>query len=420
MRKTSLAVVLALFGFCLVALAITGSEVYSRLSYLWGFLLAGSWAWASLALRGLELVRTPRIKRGHLGQIFEERYEIHNPRLIPRLWVEVRDLSTLPGSRGSHVVTLIGGRQRRSYLARSRLVQRGIFPLGPTILGSGDPFGLFPVERQFPVQDSLLVYPLMVEVRDFPNPAGLLTGGEALRRRTHYITANAAGVREYEPGDSFNRIHWPTTVRRDKLMVKEFELDPLADIWIFVDAEKAVQAARPYSPPDLAKNIFLHEKDKEVGLPPSTEEYAASAAASLARYFLGRRRAVGLVASGQTHAVLPPDRGGRQLGKILEALALLRAQGTLPFSALVNAQAQHISRGSTVLLITSSVRLQVALTVDLLLRRGLRPIVVLIDLEAFGGAPGSRQLAETIESVGVPVRLVNPEEGLEAGLKIPA
>ncbi|MFQ5615171.1 MAG: DUF58 domain-containing protein [Anaerolineales bacterium] len=406
----------ALLGLSLIALAVTGAEVYSRLSYLWGILLIGSWAWSFASLRGISVTRKPRIRRAHLGQIFEERFEIHNPGSLPRLWLEVRDLSPLPGTRGSHVVTLIGKRQQRSYLARSRLMQRGIFPLGPTVLASGDPFGLFPVKREMPAHDSLLVYPMMVDIQSFPNPPGLLTGGEALRRRTHHITPNASGVREYMPGDSLNRIHWPTTVRRDKLMVKEFELDPLADIWIFVDAEKIVHASIPYSTIDLSKRVFLGERQEEVTLPPSTEEYAASIAASLGRFYLRRRRAVGFVSSGQTNTVLPPDRGGRQLGKLLEALALLWAEGELPLSALLEAQAQHITRGSTVVLITPTVREQLSLTVDYLSRRGLRPIVILIDAESFGGAPGTKYLEEMIKATGISVRRVEKGADIKEAL----
>ena len=399
-------VVWGLLGLSLFALAITGAEVYSRLAYVWAILLAGNWIWAFFSLQGINIMRRPRLRRAHLGQIYEERFEIQNLGRIPRLWLEVRDLSPLPGTRGSHVVTLIGGRQRRAYLARSRLMQRGIFSLGPTIIASGDPFGMFPVEYQIPVEDTLLVYPLMVDVQSFPNPPGVLTGGEALHQRTHYVTPNAAGVREYAPGDSLNRIHWPTTVRRDRLMVKEFELDPQADIWIFVDAEKTAHASMPYSIADLSKNVFLQEQLEEIKLPPATEEYAASIAASLGQFYLRKRRAVGLVVSGQMSTVLPPDRGGRQLGKILEALALFRAEGRLPLSGLLEAQARHISRGSTVVLITPTVREQFAFTLEYLTRRGLRPIVVLMDAETFGGPPGSSYLAQMIKSVGVPVRKV--------------
>jgi uncharacterized protein (DUF58 family) len=411
-------VVWGLLGLCLLALAITGAEVYSRLAYVWAILLAGSWVWSFLSLRGLRIVRHPRLRRAHLGQIFEERFEVQNLGQIPRLWLELKDLSPLPGSRGSHVVTLIGGRQRRSYLARSRLMQRGIFPLGPTQVLSGDPFGLFPVERQIPVEDTLLVYPMMVDIQTFPNPPGVLTGGEALRQRTHYVTPNAAGVREYAPGDSLNRIHWPTTVRRDKLMVKEFELDPQADIWLFVDAEKVIHAAMPYSVTDLSKSVFLQEHLEDIKLPPSTEEYAASIAASLGRFYLQKRRAVGVVLSGQTSTILPPDRGGRQLGKLLESMALFRAEGKLPLSGLLEAQARHITRGSTVILITPTVREQFALTLEFLSRRGLRPIVVLLDAETFGGAPGSTKLAYMVKAMGVPVRKVaNGQDIREALIK---
>jgi uncharacterized protein (DUF58 family) len=420
---TSLRVVLGLLGLSLIALAVTGSPIYSRLSYLWGFLLVGSWAWAALALRGVQAQRETRTRRAQVGQIFQERFEIQNSSRLPRLWLEVRDESALPGSRGSYVLPLIWGRQRWPYRARTPLVQRGVFPLGPTVLASGDPFGLFPVSRILPPDGSLLVYPMTVEVRAFPNPPGLLPGGEALRHRTHQVTPNAAGVREYAPGDSLNRIHWVSTARRERLMVKEFELDPLAEVWILLDANQEAQAAPPYSPPTLDVDTLWRPLTRalaQVVLPPSTEEYAVSIAASLGRYFLRRGRAVGLVSYGQSQSpnVLPPDRGGRQLGKILEALALLRAEGNLPISALATAQAQHLPRGSTVILITPSVREHVALTVDLLLRRGLRPVIVLLDAASFGGPPGTEALATTITALGVPVCQVANGADLGAALSI--
>lgn len=186
--------VLILLGVSLLAGAITGTALYFRLSYLWAGLLMVSWVMSRLSLRGVKLRRTARALRSQVGQVFEEHYELQNNSRWPRLWIEVHDGSPLPGAHGSHVITLIGGRESRTYLARTRLVQRGVFALGPTTLVSGDLFGLFPVSRTIPSQDSVLVYPMLVEVRGFPNPPGLLPGGEALRRRTPQITSNAAGV----------------------------------------------------------------------------------------------------------------------------------------------------------------------------------------------------------------------------------
>ena len=406
-------VVLILLGVSLLVGAITGNSLYFRLSYLWAGLLGVSWVMSRLSLRGVGLRRRPRALRSQVGQIFEEHYELQNNSRWPRLWIEVHDGSTLPGAHGSHVITLIGGRESRTYLARTRLTQRGVFPLGPTTLVSGDVFGLFPVSRTFPTTDSVLVYPILVDVRGFPNPPGLLPGGEALRRRTPQITSNAAGVREYATGDPLNRIHWVSTARRDRLMVKEFELDPLADVWIFVDAARSVQATKPYKPPEFDPSDFWRKRFVFV-MPPATIEYSVTAAASLARYYLQRGRSVGLAYADQTVRILPSDRGGRQLGKILEALALVRAEGDMPLQGIVEAQARHLPRGSTVVLITPSTADSVYRTVDLLVRRGLRPVAVLIDAVTFGGYLSTQRVAESLKMMNVPYCQI--QEGQDLGV----
>jgi uncharacterized protein (DUF58 family) len=408
-------VVLTLFAFCLLAGLATGGKLYYRLSVFWALLYFGSWAWSFFSLRGLKFNRSARTVRAQVGQIFEERFEIQNLNRFPRLWIEIRDQSTLPGADGSRVVTMVRGRQGRSYLARVRLIKRGVFPLGPTIMASGDLFGLFPREFTVSERDSLLVYPMMVDVRGFPNPPGLLPGGEALRRRTHQITPNASGVREYVTGDPLNRIHWLSTARRNRLIVKEFELDPLADVWIFLDAAKNVQSELPQPEPDIyAKDFWSH--GGKIPLPPSTEEYSISIAASLVRDYLRRGRAVGLACAGQHVELISPDRGGRQLGKILEALALTHADGDLPLRALMETQVKHMVRGSTVVIITPSSSREVAIIGDFLLQRGLRPIAVILDASTFGGPPGSDELVENIRLLGIPFRLVQNELDLSAAL----
>jgi uncharacterized protein (DUF58 family) len=408
-------VVLALLVLSITAGLATGGTLYYRLSVFWALLFFGAWLWSVFSLRSLKFTRSARTLRAQVGQIFEERFEVQNLNQFPRLWMEIRDLSPLPGADGSRVLTMLRGKQGRSYLSRVRLVRRGVFPLGPTVIATGDIFGLFPVEQSIPGEDSLLVYPMMVDVRGFPNPPGLLPGGEALRRRTHQVTPNAAGVREYSTGDPLNRIHWLSTARRGRLIVKEFELDPLADVWIFLDAAEYVQAALPQPERDvLIKDLWTHSG--KIPLPPSTEEYGICIAASLVRDYLRRGRAVGFVCSGQHLTLISPDRGGRQLGKILEALALTRAEGNLPLRALIETQVKHMVRGSTVVLITPSTSKEVPLMVDFLLQRGLKPIVIAIDAASFGGSPGSAQLVESIKLLGVPHRVVKNEMDLSGVL----
>ena len=411
-------IVLLLFLLSLITAISTGTRMYYRFTYFFGLMLAGSWIWSKVALRGLHLARSARTVRAQVGYIFEERFDLQNQYPIPRLWVEVRDGSSLPGSEGSRVLSMINGKAGRSYLARTRLVQRGVYPLGPTTLASSDIFGLFPVSIQVPSAESLLVYPLMIPVRGFPNPPGLMPGGEALRRKTHQITTNASGVREYVHGDSLSRIHWLSTARRDRLMVKEFELDPMADVWIFLDGAAYVHSGntQPLMDPKV-RDIW--QKSVKIKLPASTEEYAVSIAASIARDYLSRSRAVGLVTAGSQLTALPPDRGARQLGKILEALAILNAKGKMPLRGLVEAQARNLARGSTVVIITTSVARELPVILDYLVMSGLRPVVVLLDDVSFGGQYLTDSLTNQIKALGVPLRLVREGDELEQVLVTP-
>jgi uncharacterized protein (DUF58 family) len=411
-------IILILLGVSVFAMVATGSVIYSRLVYLWLFLLLGNWLWSVVALRGVQLTRDANTLRSQVGQIFEERFTINLSGPLPRLWMEVRDESDLPGSQGSRVLTLLSGNQSRTYRAVTRLTRRGAFTLGPTTLASGDPFGFFPVSLRTHQDAPLLVYPLIVDLPYFPSPAGVLSGGEALRQRTHQVTPNAAGVREYEPGDALNRIHWASTARRGRLITKEFELDPLAPVWIFLDAERAAQASLPFSSQAEIPANYLGQKLEKYSLPPSTEEYAVSAAASIARFYLQHKRAVGLVCKGDSLYILQAEAGGRQLGKILESLALVRGEGDLSLLALVMAQSRHMPRGSTVVLVTPDVTNDVVVATDQLLRRSLKPVAVLVDAHTFGGRMGTASLAAALRASGVPVKRVANGTPLEISLTV--
>jgi len=411
--SSPLRIVLFFLALSLLAGAITGNSFYYRLGYLWVLLILTSWFMSFYTLRGIRVIRKSRTYRSQVGQIFEERFEVFNTGKFLRLWIEIRDGSSLPGSHGSHVVTMIRGQEGHSYLSRTRLTKRGVFTLGPTVMVSGDLFGMFPNERSITTENKLLVYPPMVGIQSFPNPAGLLPGGEALRRMTHTVTSNAAGVREYEEGDPLNRIHWLSTARRNQLIVKEFELDPLADVWIFLDADQSVNVEQEL-PEQVIEPQEFWQKRFVFQLPLSTIEYAVTICASLARYYLEKRRAVGLVSASPHLRILPADRGGRQLGKILESLALANPTGSMPLVSLVELQARHLPRGSTAILVTSNPSEKIFQTADLMIRRGLKPIAILINAASFGGGFSSVELGQTLQALGVPIRVISYGDDLGA------
>jgi uncharacterized protein (DUF58 family) len=391
-----------------------GAVFYVRLFYIGLLLLLFAWWMTITSLRGVRVERRARSLRAAVGDIFEEHYEITNASRILKFWLEVANETTIPFARGSRVLTLIPAKQKRSYTARTWLISRGGFALGPTRISSGDPFGIFRVSKIFPANESLVVLPMLFNVSSFLSPPGLLPGGQVIRQKSQDVTPHAAGVREYVPGDPLKRIHWPTSVRRDRLMVKEFEQDPQSEVWLFLDAHRSAHISKPgeiiETPP--TDDLFLLKRRK-MKLPPSTLEYSISAVASLAHYFLAGRRSVGLVtASGRTYKVIPAERSERQEAKILEALAFIHAESLFTLPALVTAQMGQLPQGCSAILVTPAIHPELLIAVDSLQRRNLRPVVVLMMTLSFGSRASNEDIARSLEERRVPVCRVFCDEDL--------
>lgn len=401
-----------------VGTLVNGSVYYVRLLYLGALLLAAAWIITSLSLRGITLERRARSSRAGVGDVFEEHFEITNNSRLTTLWLEIVNETKIPNSTGSRIITLLPGRQKRSYTARTWLTSRGGFSLGPTTLTSGDPFGIFRVSKQFPAQSNLVVFPMLFQVRDFLSPPGLLPGGKAIRRKAMDVTPHASGVREYVHGDPMKRIHWTSSMRRGQLMVKEFEQDPQSEVWFFLDTHKSAHIIKPGETAEAqpVDDLFLVRRRK-VKLSPSTLEYSISITASLAHYFIEQRRSVGVVtASEHAYKVIPAERSERQEGKILEALAFLRDVSNISLPSLISAQIGQLPQGSSAILVTPMAWPELLLAVDSLQRRNLRPVVVLLMAKSFGGRQGNEELAQSLAGRNVPVCPVYCEADLSETL----
>ncbi|MCX6034511.1 MAG: DUF58 domain-containing protein [Chloroflexi bacterium] len=405
--------------FGLVGWVVTGLLLYARLAYMGLLLVVGAGILAVISMRGIHLNRQARILRASMGDVFEEHFEVRNATWPACLWLEIINRSNLPMAGGSRLLTSIGAHQRRFYTARTLLYQRGAFLLGPTSMASGDPFGLFTIRKLVPAKDTLVVLPMTAPINDFPPPPGLLPGGKTIRQRTSDMTPHAAGVREYVPGDPMKRIHWPSTAHRGRFMVKEFEQDPQADIWLFLDAQKEVQTSLSVQAVAFSEDGWWLRRPN-VALPRDSCEYGISTAASVARYFLMERRAVGLACAAGKFNVVSAERGERQVNKIMETLAFLQPEGTMPMLGLVTMRAKLLPIGTGVILITPSTRPELLLAVEDLQRRNLRPVVVLIKAETFGGTGESKSIIAGLLRRNVPVCPVGFGDNLSVQLTLPA
>jgi len=202
--------------------------------------------------------------------------------------------------------------------------------------------------------------------------------------QTTHPTPQAAGVREYFPGDPLSRVHWPTTLRKDKLMVKEFDDDSQAGLWLLLDAQRNVYVHRERVYEAASdRNYLSAKKTGDFVMPRDSFEYAVSIAASITRYFMARNLAVGFACAGDSIAALQPEKGHRQFNKIMERLATIKDYGAISFGQLVEKQARNIAKGSAIILISSTSGHTNDALVNVLNRKGFHPLTILVNNDSF-------------------------------------
>jgi len=373
----------------LILALVAGVAILYYLFYAIVALVLITFIWTRSLVQNLAVNRVLRTKWCVVGDTIQEDFVVRNDGRLPALWVEVRDESTIPHYHPG-VVESIGGLDERRWAARAVCRRRGLYKLGPLRVLTGDPFGIFQGAVTYNVQTNFVVYPRLIEMPGLPLPWGSAAGNSRSSLRTLHITTDAAGIRDYQPGDSLHRIHWLHSARLGELRSKEFDLEPSGNLWIILDMDAAVHAGQ----------------DEE-----STEEYAVKIAGALIHAAIRENKAVGLVAYGAEKTVIPPAKGARQLWRMMEHLATIAADGHLPLQRVMSDVSATLGKGLSIVVITPSTDPSWLNSLTLIRHRASAPAVILLDQASFGGPRSARLLAEQLASAGLVIHTV--EKGQE-------
>ena len=116
-----------------------------------------------------------------------------------------------------------GQEDRASY--RLPTERRGVFSIGPLEASVTDPLGLATRAADVAPVAELVVYPHV----DAVVPLSHTAGGDQMATSSHPSAVGPSGydfyaLRGYQVGDDLRRVHWPSTARRDELMIRQQEL----------------------------------------------------------------------------------------------------------------------------------------------------------------------------------------------------
>ena len=330
-----------------------------------------------------------------VGESVESRITIENSSPVPKLGLEVNDLSELPGHTAGAVVNVPGSAEV-VVSSEIPLRRRGIYQVGAPVATSRDPFAFVRLRRRNPGSQQFIVYPRIVDMAPFSLTRGDIVGEGDLQGGSPEATSSVSTIREYRPGDSSKYIHWPSTARKTDFMVKQFDTGMEDLVWILLDLESAAH----------------YGEGQE-----STEEYAVTVAASIAKSYSEAEWAVGLMAQGDRLWIMAPQEGAPGLDRLLHALTEARAQGTVPFRDLLTYwHSQVASQVVTLIIVTASVDSSWSPLLDSVIQQGVSATVVVVDPKSFGDQRDPALLLNQLHQRGTPVYLLQRGEDIARGL----
>jgi uncharacterized protein (DUF58 family) len=182
------------------------------------------------------------------GEHLEVEIEVGNPSKKIVSFIEILDVAPkrktekaviAEGQKSARFFIEIGPGEKVVFTYKLIPEIRGIYTFEKFIITSYGPFGLFKFSRRLEARDEILVYPNLPVLNSL-FLSGLKGAGYKYSSKTrHNIEASLPyNIREYRRGDNKKLIHWRSTARLSKLMVKELENEQSLSIQILFDTEK--------------------------------------------------------------------------------------------------------------------------------------------------------------------------------------
>lgn len=267
---------------------------------------------------------------------------------------------------------------------------RGKYRIGPFTAYFFDSFGLFFLKKTYYIYSDLYVYPHDFKVQNFPNLVrGYLPWFGLQTTNVSGDEDEFFGIREYKEGDPISKIHWVSTARQNKLIVKQFQRQSFF----------------------RASIIFNLEKDKNLGEgKEKVAEYIIKIAASVAKYLLGKdidTSMQGIVRAGEI-ASIAFNKGPEHLEDMLKFLAVARAESSVNFGEIFVELSAGIPNDSTAIFIMTESDWEFLPLLLLLERRAVSVIPLVLISSTFLNQTGRQDILKETEIKMSPVANIKP------------
>jgi uncharacterized protein (DUF58 family) len=297
-----------------------------------------------------------------------------------------------------------GGRRDTGYELRAH--RRGLFEVGPLTISMVDPFGLARLRKRSHGTTSFIVHPRMERLTLPANPGDRRSVSASTSRNPTGIRGeDFYTLREYVEGDDLRKIHWSSTAKRNRYMIKQEETPWHTRATILLDDRMAA-----------------HEGDGG----SSSFERAVETAASLVDLY--HRSGYGYRLLSAVTAGTPIGRGAEHRNRCLDFLALVQPAATEteddPLAGRLAALDARSASEAALLLVTGTLTPADATAAGLAARRFRHATVLCYPGHRFSARPtkerwaAERSLVEATKVLarsGVAVAALGPGESIAQG-----
>ena len=412
-----------------------GLLVYATYVLL-GVLLA-SRALTARWIDSIEVSRHIDATRAEIGESVVVRLEVRNRGRLTIPWVLIEDaaplraLSQIPSRLdidGSRIhLERLSASEQLVLSTRVTFRARGYYQFGPSWVETGDLFGLHRRYRVLGPPGYVLVRPSVIPLESYDIQSRRPLGEVRFAHRLYEDPTRISGVRDYQFGDSLNRIHWRATARLGKFHSKTYEPSCVAEGMILLD---------------------FHESSYPLRGNLARVELAVVAAASIANALTQLGQPVGFVTNGRDavdrirpegpamefstrHAarvaaqeedpndrlrpiMLPISRGEESYLGILDTLARLELTDGLHFDSLISEVRPRLPRNATLLVVAPAITETVAVALAELNQQGLSVAVIWVVFDELESPEWAEHpdWARWLIASGVEVQRVEDEAGI--------
>jgi uncharacterized protein (DUF58 family) len=227
-------------------------------------------------------------------------------------------------------------RLKRSYTVKAK--KRGAYLIKDIKVTIGDFFGFLTKDKDYEDYMELLVYPRLIDVDRVGFETTNLYGDNVIKRWIHKDPLYIKGIREYTVEDRMKDIHWKSSLKMNKLMVKDYDYTSELEFMLILN----VQCGDPYW-------YSIDEKAVETGV-----KLAASIALKTTKEGVptGMWTNAHVVAyNGEGKGEVAPSVNSFK--GILELCARIDYSPRVTFEQMLLDRAKHFNRNCTYVIITS-------------------------------------------------------------------